>query len=53
VVKQYNSKARKDEDKFDYNKDADRFICPLVTWLYERLPRQKNVGTKTTNPILF
>jgi hypothetical protein len=20
--------ARKDEDKFDYNKDADRFICP-------------------------
>jgi hypothetical protein len=20
--------ARKDEDKFDYNKDADRFVCP-------------------------
>ena len=19
---------RKDEDKFDYNKDADRFVCP-------------------------
>jgi hypothetical protein len=21
---------RKDEDKFDYNKDADRFVCPAV-----------------------
>ncbi len=20
--------TRKDEDKFDYNKDADRFVCP-------------------------
>ena len=35
--------ARKDEDKFDYNKDADRFICPAGHIPYERLTMVKKM----------
>lgn len=45
---------RKEEDKFDYNKDADRFVCP-AGHLAIRKARQnkKNVGKNQTNTYYF
>ena len=37
--------ARKDEDKFDYNKDADRFVCPAGHMAIRKSKQgKKNVG---------
>lgn len=46
--------ARKDEDKFDYNKDADRFVCP-AGHIAIRKARQgkKNVGTNQIQTYFF
>ena len=45
---------RKDEDKFDYNKDADRFVCP-AGHLAIRKARQgaKDVGTNQVDTFYF
>ena len=45
---------RKDEDKFDYNKDADMFVCP-AGHLAIRKARQgnKNSGTNQTDTYYF
>ncbi|WPU96172.1 IS1182 family transposase [Mucilaginibacter sabulilitoris] len=45
---------RKEEDKFDYNKDADMFVCP-AGHLSIRKSRQgkKNVGTNQTDTYYF
>lgn len=45
---------RKDEDRFDYNKDADMFVCP-AGHLAIRKSRQgkKNVGTNQTDTYYF
>jgi len=45
---------RKDEDKFDYNKDADRFVCP-AGHLAIRKARQgaKDVGTNQVDTYYF
>jgi transposase len=45
---------RKEEDKFDYNKDADMFVCP-AGHLAIRKSRQgkKNVGTNQTDTYYF
>ena len=45
--------ARKDEDKFDYNKDADMFVCP-AGHLAIRKARQgkKNVGKTSRTPTI-
>jgi len=45
---------RKDEDKFDYNKDADMFVCP-AGHLAIRKARQgnKNIGTNQTDTYYF
>ena len=45
---------RKKEDEFDYNKDADRFICP-AGHMAIRKARQgsKNVGTNQTETYYF
>ncbi|WP_154641340.1 transposase, partial [Enterococcus faecium] len=45
---------RKDEDKFDYNKDADRFVCP-AGHLAIRKARQgkKNIGENQVDTYYF
>lgn len=45
---------RRDEDKFDYNKDADRFVCP-AGYLAIRKARQnkKNVGNNQVDTYYF
>jgi len=45
---------RKEEDKFDYNKDADMFVCP-AGHLAIRKGRQgkKNIGTNQVNTYYF
>lgn len=45
---------RKDEDKFDYNKDADRFVCP-AGHIAIRKARQgtKNVGENQVDTYYF
>ena len=45
---------RKDEDRFDYNKDADMFVCP-AGHLAIRKSRQgkKNTGTNQTDTYYF
>jgi hypothetical protein len=45
---------RKEEDRFDYNKDADMFVCP-AGHLAIRKSRQgkKNVGTNQTDTYYF
>lgn len=45
---------RKEEDKFDYNKDADMFVCP-AGHVSIRKSRQgkKNVGTNQTDTYYF
>ena len=35
--------ARKDEDKFDYNKDADRFVCPAGHMAIRKAHQDKNI----------
>lgn len=45
---------RKDEDKFDYNKDADMFICPAGHLAIRKaLQGKKNVGTNQTYTYYF
>ena len=45
---------RKNEDQFDYNKDADLFVCP-AGHIAIRKGRQgkKNVGTNQVNTYYF
>jgi transposase len=46
--------ARKDEDKFDYNKDADRFICPAGHMAIRKSKQgRKNVGKNQTQTYYF
>jgi hypothetical protein len=45
--------TRKDEDKFDYNKDADVFVCPAGHMaILKGLQSKKNVGANRAN-LLF
>jgi transposase len=46
--------ARKDEDKFDYNKDADRFVCPAGHMAIRKARQgKKNVGTNQIQTYYF
>lgn len=46
--------ARKDEGKFDYNKDADRFICPAGHMAIRKARLgKKNVGTNQKQTYYF
>jgi len=46
--------ARKDEDKFDYNKDADRFVCPAGHMAIKKSKQgKKNVGTNQVETHYF
>ena len=46
--------ARKDEDKFDYNKDADRFVCPAGHLAIKKSKQgKKNVGTNQVETHYF
>ena len=46
--------ARKDEDKFDYNKDADRFVCPAGHMAIRKARQgKKNDGTNQNINLLF
>ena len=46
--------ARKDEDKFDYNKDADRFVCPAGHMAIRKARQgKKNVGTNQKQTYCF
>ncbi|MBP4140143.1 IS1182 family transposase [Flavobacterium geliluteum] len=46
--------ARKDEDKFDYNKDADRFVCPAGHMAIRKSKQgRKNVGKNQTQTYYF
>lgn len=46
--------ARKDEDKFDYNKDADRFVCPAGHMAIRKARQgKKNVGTNQKQTYYF
>ena len=46
--------ARKDEDKFDYNKDADRFVCPAGHMAIRKVVQgKKNVGTNQVHAHYF
>ena len=46
--------ARKDEDKFDYNKDADRFVCPAGHMAIRKARQgKKNVGTNQKQTYFF
>ena len=46
--------ARKDEDKFDYNKDADRFVCPAGHMAIRKAVQgKKNVGTNQAHTYYF
>lgn len=45
---------RKDEDKFDYNKDADMFVCPAGHMAIRKARQgQKNSGTNQTDTYYF
>jgi transposase len=45
---------RKDEDKFDYNKDADMFVCPAGHIAIRKACQgKKNVGTNQVNTYYF
>lgn len=45
---------RKDEDKFDYNKDADRFVCPAGhIAIRKALQGKKNIGTNQVQTYYF
>ena len=46
--------ARKDEDKFDYNKDADRFVCPAGHMAIKKARQgKKNGGTNQKQTYYF
>ena len=46
--------CRKDEDKFDYNKDADRFVCPAGHMAIRKARQgKKNVGTNQIQTYFF
>ncbi|MGI0041158.1 MAG: IS1182 family transposase [Nitrosopumilaceae archaeon] len=46
--------ARKDEDKFDYNKDADRFVCPAGHMAIRKAVQgKKNVGKNQSQTYYF
>ena len=46
--------ARKDEDKFDYNKDADRFVCPAGHMAIRKAQQgKKNVGKNQVQTYYF
>lgn len=46
--------ARKDEDKFDYNKDADRFVCPAGHMAIRKAVQgKKNVGKNQADTYYF
>ncbi|TWI42544.1 transposase, partial [Flavobacterium glaciei] len=46
--------ARKDEDKFDYNKDADRFVCPAGHMAIRKAVQgKKNVGKNKVDTYYF
>ena len=45
---------RKDEDKFDYNKDADMFVCPAGHLAIRKaLQGKKNIGTNQAQTYYF
>lgn len=45
---------RKDEDKFDYNKDADMFICPAGHMAIRKARQgKKNIGENQVNTYYF
>jgi len=45
---------RKDEDKFDYNKDADRFVCPAGHMAIKKARQgKKNVATNQVDTYYF
>ena len=45
---------RKDEDRFDYNKDADMFVCPAGHMAIRKARQgKKNVGTNQTDTYYF
>ena len=45
---------RKEEDKFDYNKDADMFLCPAGHVSIRKSKQgKKNVGTNQTDTYYF
>lgn len=45
---------RKDEDKFDYNKDADRFVCPAGHMAIRKVRQgKKNVGENQVDVYYF
>ena len=46
--------AKKDEDKFDYNKGADRFVCPSALMAIRKVVQgKKNVGTNQAHTYYF
>lgn len=46
--------TRKDEDKFDYNKDADMFVCPAGHMAIRKgLHCKKNVGANRVQTYYF
>ncbi len=46
--------ARKEEDKFDYNKDADRFVCPAGHMAIRKSKQgKKNVGKNQVQTYYF
>lgn len=46
--------ARKDEDKFDYNKDANRFVCPAEHMGNTKIKTgQKKCRNKSSRAPLF
>lgn len=46
--------TRKDEDKFDYNKDADMFVCPAGHMAIKRAKQgKKNVGKNQSTTYYF
>ena len=45
--------TRKEEDKFDYNKDAGMFVCPAGIWLSEKPKKEKKRWEKPIIHLLF
>lgn len=45
--------CRKEEDKFDYNKDADRFICPAGHMATHKASRVKKGNGKSDREVYF
>ncbi len=46
--------SRNDEDKLDYNKNADRFVCPAGHMAIRKARQgKKNIGTNQIQTYLF